>query len=190
MQWLVRLGSVAVLSGILGNALPAAAQEHPCPGQISATALRPLPPDASFNLAGRVDSDAERQLKAAVLAALQRSGRPVSDTPTHLLSWRGGIGVDSALPGRPSPFDELSSFHDSDDLHWMQDVPRLRRAPASAMRRRLNGIVELRERASGRVVWTAMLSCERHGSDQNALFGTLIGAVLPVLGQSVSARQF
>ena len=56
--------------------------------------------------------------------------------------------------------------------------------------RRLNGSVELRDRANGRVVWTAVLSCDRQGDDQAALIGTLVGAVVPAIGHTVAGRAF
>jgi hypothetical protein len=55
---------------------------------------------------------------------------------------------------------------------------------------RVSGVVELRERASGRVVWTALLSCKRHGADDAALFAHLAHAVAPFLGQAVAGRPF
>ncbi|MBX6743571.1 MAG: hypothetical protein IRY87_16170 [Acetobacteraceae bacterium] len=184
LRLLAALGFGAALS----VAWPAAAQ-HPCPGYVSAIALRPVPHDATFNIAGRVDSDAERALRDAVLAELRRQGRHVSDQPTHLLSWRGGLSRDEAGQyGMNEP--ETGPFHESDDLHWMQDVPSRRSRRAMPGPIRLNGTVELRERASGRVVWTAMLSCERHGADQDALIGMLTSAIVPLIGQSVTGRPF
>jgi hypothetical protein len=176
---------------------PPAAAQHPCPGHISATTLRPVPRDASFGIALRGDGDIERALRDRAVVALRESGRRVADPPSHVLSWRGGLSMDGAASAPlPSLYGPIDSFQDSDDLHWMQDVPRLRRrdgggggggAPATV---RLNGVVELRERASGRVVWTALVSCDRHGNDQAALIGTLVGAVVPLIGQTVSGRGF
>ena len=95
----------------------------------------------------------------------------------------------------PSLYGPADRFQDSDDLSWVQDVPRLGRrgggggggAPGTV---RLNGVVELRERATGRVVWTAVISCDRNGNDQGALIGTLAAAVVPLIGQTVGGRSF
>lgn len=180
---LAALGFCAALSA----AWPAAAQ-HSCPGYVSAVALRPVPRDASINVAGRADSDAERALRDAVLAELRRQGRHVADQPAYLLSWRGGLSRDEAGPGGTQE-PETGPFHESDDLHWMQDVPSRRRRAAPGPVR-LNATVELRERASGRVVWTAMLSCERRGADQDALVGLLTSVIIPLIGESVTGRPF
>jgi hypothetical protein len=187
------LALTLLAAGIAGVAAPAAAQ-HPCPGHISATALRPVPRDATFGIALRGDEDIERALRDRTLAALRESERRVAEAPSHVLSWRGGLSMNGAasapLPSLHGPAD---SFQDSDDLRWMQDVPRLGRrgagggAPGTV---RLNGVVELRERASGRVVWTALLSCDRHGDDRAALIATLVGAVVPLIGQTVGGRSF
>lgn len=182
----------AALPLLLLGMAPAAAQ-HPCPGQISATALRPVPADARYGIALSDDGPTQRQLRDTLFALLRRTGHQVGDPPTHVLSWRGGLnaagGGRSGL-GTDLLFNERDSFHDSDDLHWMQDVPRTRRAAPPPADRRLSGSVELREVASGRVVWTAVLSCQRQGDDQTALIGALAAAVVPVIGQTVSGRPF
>jgi hypothetical protein len=185
---------VLVAAGIASTVAPAAAQ-HPCPGHISATALRAVPRDAAFGIALRGDADIERALRDRALAALRESGRRVGDPPSHVLSWRGGLSMDGAAAAPPpSLHGPADSFQDSDDLHWMQDVPRLGRRGGGGQGAsgtvRLNGVVELRERASGRVVWTALLSCDRHGDDRAALIATLVGAVVPLIGQTVGGRSF
>ncbi len=180
---------------LFGAAAPARAQ-HPCPGHISATALRPLPADASFGIALASDEEVQRALRQAALGALRAAGRRVAereDAATHLLSWRGGLGTNGEAPSVPSLYGPIDSFHDSDDLHWMQDVPRGRAAgrARSAARLRLTGVVELHERASGRVAWVAVLSCDRRATgDRDALIGALVGAVVPLIGQSASGRPF
>src|SRR2546422_913244 len=52
------------------------------------------------------------------------------------------------------------------------------------------GIALRNDDATGRVVWTAVLSCDRQGDDQAALIGTLVGAVVPAIGQTVAGRAF
>jgi hypothetical protein len=183
-----------VAAGIASTVAPAAAQ-HPCPGHISATALRAVPRDAAFGIALRGDADIERALRDRALAALRAAGRRVADPPSHVLSWRGGLSMDGAAAAPPpSLHGPADGFQDSDDLHWMQDVPRLGRRGSSSQGApgtvRLNGVVELRERAGGRVVWTALLSCDRHGDDRAALIATLVGAVVPLIGQTVGGRSF
>ena len=108
---------------------------------------------------------------------LRQSYRPGATFPG------GGRGND------PFGFRDADNNRDSDDLGWMQDVSRTGRRGAVPVRR-LNGSVELRDRASGRVVWTAILSCDRQGDDQAALIGTLVGAVVPAIGQTVAGRAF
>jgi hypothetical protein len=175
-------------AAVVAAPVPAVAQ-HPCPGHISATALRPLPPGASFGVALSSDDELQLALRDHVLAALRGAGLRVADPPSHVLSWRGGLsrnGVDAAPRSLYGPED---SFRDSDDLRWMQDVPRIRRRP-SAQPVRLNAVVELRERESSRVVWTAVISCARQGGDRAALMATLTGAVIPLIGRSAAGQPF
>ncbi len=181
-----RLAGIAALATLL--AAPAARAQHPCPGHVSATALRPVPATASIMLGGRADSEAERGVRAAVTEALRRSGHPVAEQADYVLSWRGGMVREDAAGAGPMLFAEPDNFHDSDDLHWMQDVPRARRGAPPAQR--LAGVVELRERAGNRVVWTAVFSCARQGNDQAALVGTLAAAIIPLVGQAAAGRPF
>ena len=80
------------------------------------------------------------------------------------------------------------TFRDGDDISWAQNVPRAggRQIPTL----RVSGVVELRERSSNRVVWTAVLSCERRGTDDVALFAHLANAVAPWIGQPLAGRPF
>lgn len=182
-----RLAGIAALATLL--AAPAARAQHPCPGHVSATALRPVPATASIMLGGRADSEAERGVRAAVTEALRRSGHPVAEQADYVLSWRGGMVREDAAGAGPMLFAEPDNFHDSDDLHWMQDVPRMSQRPQRGPAR-LSGFVELRDRESRRVVWTAVVSCERQGFDQAALFGVLTSAVVPLIGRSANAQRF
>jgi hypothetical protein len=179
--------------GLLLLAAPARAQ-HPCPGHLSATALGAVPANATFGAALGSDTPVQMALRDRLFEALRRAGQRVGDPPTHVLSWRGGLSQGFAGGAGTSRadllFDDRNSFQDSDDLHWMQDVPRTRRAPRAPAALRLNATVELRDVRSGRVVWVAVLSCDRQGEDQGALIGTLVGAVVPAIGQTVSARPF
>ncbi len=187
----MRTMSIAAL--LLAALLPAgeALAQPACPGHLSATALQPVPRDAAYGIALSSDDATSRALREQVFAALRTAGKRVGEPATHVLSWRGSIGTNGAAGRTPDPFrfDDSDRFHDSDDLHWMQDVPRIARRGASPVRR-LNGSVELRDRATGRVVWTAVISCDRQGNDQAALIGTLVGAVVPVIGQTVAGRAF
>jgi hypothetical protein len=178
----------AVVALLLG-AVPAALAQSVCPGRISANAFAPVPRDAAIAVPDRPGgSPSEQRLRRAVLAALQGAGRRVAADAPFILSWRGGVSAEGDNSGGFADTLQGRSFRDSDDLSWVQQVPRAggRRVPVL----RINGVVELRERASGRVVWTAVLSCERHGTDDEALFGHLATAVAPLLGQGVAGRPF
>jgi hypothetical protein len=170
-----------------GQALAQAA----CPGHLSATALAPVPRDAVYGVALRNDDATGRALRDQVFAALRATGHRVGEPATHVLSWRGSLSTDGIGRGGSDPFSfrDSDNNRDGDDLGWMQDVPRNRRGGAVPARR-LNGSVELRDRASGRVIWTAVISCDRQGDDQAALIGTLVGAVVPAIGQTVAGRAF
>jgi hypothetical protein len=184
-----------LLAGSLATWLatgPAVAQGGACPGHLSATALSPVPRDAVYGIALANDDATGRALRDRLFAALRASGHRVGEPATHVLSWRGSVSTGNGGGGRgndPFGFRDADNNRDSDDLGWMQDVSRTGRRGAVPVRR-LNGSVELRDRASGRVVWTAILSCDRQGDDQAALIGTLVGAVVPAIGQTVAGRAF
>jgi hypothetical protein len=162
-----------------------------CPGHLSATALSAVPPDAVYGIALRNGDATGRALRDQLFAALRASGRKVGEPATHVLAWRGSVSTDGGSQGGSDPFSfrDADNNRDSDDLGWMRDVPRTQRRGAVPVRR-LNGGVELRDRASGRVVWTAVLSCDRQGDDMAALIGTLVGAVVPAIGHTVAGRAF
>ncbi|MBR0681229.1 hypothetical protein GXW74_12105 [Roseomonas eburnea] len=177
----------AVALGLLSGVSPAAAQGV-CPGRVSANAFAPIPRDAAIAVPNRTQTESERRLRGAVLAALANVNRRVADNAPFVLSWRGGISVEGDNFGGFGDTMQDRTFRESDDLSWTSDVPRMggRRIPTL----RVSGVVELRERASGRVVWTAVLSCQRHGTDDEALFSHLATAVAPLIGQSAAGRPF
>ncbi|WP_431271295.1 hypothetical protein [Dankookia sp. P2] len=182
------ISAAALLAALLGSGQAVA--QPACPGHLSATALAPVPRDAVYGVALRNDDATGRALRDQVYAALRAAGRRVGEPATHVLSWRGSLSTDGGRGGAdPFSFRDADNNRDGDDLGWMRDVPRNRRGGAVPARR-LNGSVELRDRASGRVVWTAVLSCDRQGDDQAALIGTLVGAVVPAIGQTVAGRAF
>jgi hypothetical protein len=173
---------------LLLGATPTFAQSA-CPGRLSANAFAPVPRDAAIAVPDRAGgSPNEGRLREAILAALRGSGRQVRADAPFILSWRGGISQEGGSARGFGDTMQDRTFREGDDLTWAHDVPRFggRQMPTL----RVSGIVELRERASGRVVWTAVLSCERHGTDDQVLFGHLATAVAPLIGQSVAGRPF
>lgn len=184
----VPLAALALMVGALAAA-PAAVAQSACPGRISANAFAPVPRDAAIAVPDRPGgSPNEMRLRRAVLAALQGSGRRVAPDAPFILSWRGGVSAEGDNFGGFGDTMQDRSFRDSDDLSWAQNVPRAggRRVPVL----RVSGVVELRDRAANRVIWTAVVTCERHGTDDEALFGHLANAVAPLIGQSVAGRPF
>lgn len=177
----------ALAGAMLGPAAPVLAQSV-CPGRLSANVFAPIPRDAAIAVPNRTQTENERRLRGAVLGALAGVGRRVADDAPYVLSWRGGISAEGDNFGGFADTMQGRTFRESDDLSWTSEVPRMggRRVPTL----RVSGVVELRERASGRVVWTAVLSCQRHGTDDEALFGHLATAVAPLIGQPAAGRPF
>jgi len=175
--------------GTLGGS-PATAAQHPCPGHLSATALEPVPAGSLFGTTLSDESPTQHLLRERLFESLRATGHKLGDPPTHLLSWRGILGTSGVAGGLADRLQhDMGSHHDSDDLRWMQALPRSRLHAAPAARW-LHAVVELRARESEHVVWIAVLSCERHGSDPEALAETLIGAVVPAIGHTVTIQPF
>ncbi|WP_165838778.1 hypothetical protein [Roseicella frigidaeris] len=184
-------GLLAALLGPVAALGQGAAAQGACPGHLSATALAPLPRDAVLGIALRSDDATSRALRDAAEAALREAGHRVGEPATHRLSWRGSLSAPGGGRGGSDPFSfrDADNNPDGDDLSWMRDLsPRSRRGATPPQR--LTGSVELRDRATGRVIWTALLSCDRQGSDQGALIRTLVGAVVPAIGETVAGRAF
>ncbi|WP_424138707.1 hypothetical protein [Roseomonas chloroacetimidivorans] len=168
------------------------ADMHPCPGYISANAVRPLPPDARIDVRPTSDSRIDRALREQALFALRAAGRNVGEPATHVLSWRGSLDVQEGASSLPELYGSAEASQGSDDLRWLENLPRQpwRRRAAPPVKLRLDAFVELRDVASGRIVWTGVLSCERRGGDQDALIGVLSRAVAPTVGQTILGREF
>jgi hypothetical protein len=184
--------AAALVLGLLLLA-PTLALAQACPGSISATTLRPVPPGAAIAVPGRIDSPQEHQMQEAAIAALRRAGRGVAQDAALVLSWRGGFIADG--PGRDGLTLEdvhgIPTVRDSDELSWVQLAPRLATRPsAPPAPPRLMATLEVRDRATGRVTWTAMLSCTRHEPDDRRFFSALADAVVPLIGQTVAGRPF
>jgi hypothetical protein len=179
------LGALA-LAGVVAAA-PAGAQSV-CPGRLSANAFAPVPRNAAIAVPDRTGTENERRLRDSVIAALRTAGRQVNADAPYILSWRGGISQEGGTQLGFGDTMQDRTFRDGDDISWAQNVPRAggRQMPTL----RVSGVVELRERSSNRVVWTAVLSCERHGTDDAALFAHLANAIAPWIGQPLAGRPF
>ncbi|MBP0465293.1 hypothetical protein J5Y09_15315 [Roseomonas sp. PWR1] len=180
----IRFITAAVLAAC---AAPAFAQDT-CPGRLSANAFAPVPRTAAIAVPDRAQSENERRMRAAVLGALATSGRRVAADAPYILSWRGGVSTEGDNFGGFADTMQDRTFREGDDLSWAHDAPRMGGRRVASVR--VSGVVELRDRASGRVVWTAVLSCTRHGTDDEALFAHLANAVAPWIGQAVAGRPF
>ena len=177
-----------LLAAMALGATPAVAQSV-CPGRISAQAFSPVPRDAAIAVPDRPGGSAnERALRGAVLGALANAGRRVDPNGPFILSWRGGITAEGDNFGGFNDRSSGRTFRESDDITWTQDVPRMGGRTVPTVR--VTGTVDLRERSTQRIVWTAFINCNRQGRDDAALFGFLANAVAPHIGQPASGRPF
>ncbi len=177
-----------LLAAMLSGAAPAFAQS-PCPGQISANVFAPVPRNAAVAVPDRPGgSPGERALREAVLAALANAGRQVDANAPYILSWRGGVSVEGDNFGGFNDRTSGRTFRESDDFSWTHDVPRMGGRTVPTLR--VTGTVDLRERATQRIVWTAFVSCNRQGRDDAAFFAFLANAVAPHIGQPAAGLPF
>jgi hypothetical protein len=176
------------LGALLLGAAPAFAQS-PCPGQISANVFAPVPRDAAIAVPDRPGGGPnDRMLREAVLAALTQAGRRVEANAPYILSWRGSTSVEGDNFGGFNDRASGRTFRESDDVTWTQNVPRAGGRTVPTLR--VTGTVDLRERSTQRIVWTAFISCNRHGQDDAALFAFLANAVAPFIGRPAAGRPF
>src|SRR3954471_10227810 len=133
-EWTDPMRTMTIAALLLAAVLPAgqALAQAACPGHLSATALSPVPRDAVYGIALRNDDATGRALRDRLYAALRASGHKVGEPATHVLSWRGNLSADGGRGGGSDPFSfrDADNNRDSDDLGWMQDVPRNRRRGA------------------------------------------------------------
>lgn len=181
------LPSIAFAALLLGAA-PAFAQS-PCPGRISANVFAPVPRDAAIAVPDRPGGGPnDRMLREAVLGALANAGRRVDANAPYILSWRGGTSIEGDNFGAMQDDRPGRTFRESDDITWTHNVPRMGGRTVPTLR--VSGTIDLRERTTQRIVWTAFITCNRQGRDDRALFAFLANAVAPHLGQPAAGRPF
>ncbi|MBR0652615.1 hypothetical protein GXW78_23360 [Roseomonas terrae] len=177
-----------LFAALLFGATPAFAQSA-CPGRISANVFAPVPRDAAVAVPERPGGGPnDRRLREAVLGALATAGRRVDANAPYILSWRGGTSIEGDNFGGFNDRSSGRTFRESDDISWTQNVPRAggRNVPTI----RVSGTVDLRERATQRIVWTAVITCSSQARDDASLFTFLANAVMPHIGQAAAGRPF
>jgi hypothetical protein len=179
---------LTAFAAIALGATPALSQSS-CPGRISANVFAPVPANAAIAVPDRAGgSPSERALREAAVAALAAAGRRVDANAPYILSWRGGTSIEGDNFGGFNDNRSGRTFRESDDITWAQNVPRAGGRTIPTLR--VSGTVDLRERATGRVVWTAVLNCNRQGQDDPALFALLARTVAPLIGEPAAGRTF
>jgi hypothetical protein len=175
----------AALAAALLLAPGLAAAQSLCPGHVSASAAAAVPAGARIDLQLSNDGPTQLRVREVVRAALRERGFQVADRPDFVLAWRGRAALGG---GTGFEIESRDMFRDSDDFGWLGASPSLtRRDPRPAPVMRLNAVLELREAASRRVVWTAVVSCERRGTDEQ-LARYLTQVLAPLIGRTVSGQ--
>lgn len=157
-----------------------------CPGHVSASAAGAVPAGARLDLQLSNDGPTQLRVREVVRAALRERGFQVTERPDFVLAWRGRAATQG---GGRFEIESRDMFRESDDFGWLGAAPSLTRRetrPAPVMR--LNAVLELREAASRRVVWTAVVSCERRGTEEQ-LARHLTQVLVPLIGRTVSGQS-
>lgn len=180
---------LTVFGALLLGTAPAFAQSI-CPGRISANVFAPVPHNVAIAVADRPGgSPSDIRLREAVLAALANAGRRVDANAPYVLSWRGGTSIEGDNFGAFQDNRPGRTFRESDDVTWAQNVPRAGGRTVPTIR--VSGTVDLRDRTTQRIVWTAFINCNRQGrGDEGALFTFLANVVAPYIGQPAAGRPF
>jgi len=186
----------------LAAALPAAAQSLVCPGRISARMSGEMPDKAAMLLAVKVPGDREIEIafRRAMFAALRRSDYIMGVPPTHFLVWQGNISrppVGPAPPRMDKPLTREERLgRELGEIVALPGMPRLEREtmPVAPDAGRIEGLVQLRELLTGRVIWNAELTCARtpimDEAAEAALVSTLVNTIVPAIGKTLRNKEF
>jgi hypothetical protein len=186
----------------LADALPAAAQSLVCPGRISARIGGEMPDKAAMLLAVKVPGDREIEVafRRALFAALRRNDYIMGVPPTHFLIWQGNIsrppiGAPPPKAERPLVREEQLG-RETGEIVALPGMPTLDRDAMSFRpdTLRIEGLVQLRELLTGRVIWNAELTCARatlvDEGTEAALVSTLVNAIVPAIGKTLRNKEF
>jgi hypothetical protein len=157
-----------------------------CPGHVSASAAAAIPAGARMDLQLNNDGPTQLRVREVVRTALRERGFQVAERPDFVLAWRGRAAMGG---GGGFEIETRDMFRESDDFGWLGGAPHVvRRDPRPAPSIRLNAVLELREAATRHVVWTAVVSCDRQGTDEQ-LARYLTGVLVPLIGRTVSGQR-
>ena len=176
----------AALAAVLLLAPAFAGAQSLCPGHVSASAAGTVPAGARMDLQLNNDGPTQIRVREVVRDVLRERGFQVAERPDFVLAWRG-----RAAPGGGGGFEieTRDMFRESDDFGWLGGAPHVvRRDPRPAPVMRLNAVLELREAATRRVVWTAVVSCDRQGTDEQ-LARYLAEVLGSLIGRTVSGQR-
>ena len=181
-------------------AAPAAqAQNMVCPGRISARMSGEMPEKVTMLLAVKAPGDREIEVdfRRALFAALRRSEFIMGVPPTHLLVWQGNIAR-PVIGAAPRKTDRALTRDDPlgrelGEIIALPGMPKLDRetVPLPADTARIEGLLQLRELLTGRVIWNAEVSCARSpAAEEPMLISILINAIVPTSGKTVRTKEF
>jgi hypothetical protein len=186
----------------LACAVPAAAQTAVCPGRISARLNGEMPDKAAMLLAVKVPGEREVEVafRRALFAALRRNDYILGVPPTHFLIWQGNIGrpaIGAPPPKTARPLTREEQLgRELGEIVALPGMPKLDRdaMPIAPDALRIEGLVQFRELLTGRVIWSAEVTCARSPvideSAEAMLVSTLVNAIVPAIGKTLRNKEF
>ena len=179
-------------------------------GELSSSDLRPVPPNPVFDVLIYDDTAQNLAFRKQFLAALQKAGYKTADiAPLEFsfatsITWREARLRELENQRRRNKFvyvGEASSPDASDPVlgnesgrdifgDYRSRPPRIPPSISNAQQDRLDISVELRDRKSGHILWTADLALPLLEMDRARITRSIIGPIIQAIGRDVTHKPF
>ena len=205
--YVIAFALLSVSSALVVGAQPAHAQWQ---GELSSSLVAKLPLEQRFTVVIYDDTDANLTFRRQFLAALAKTGRTVSEEANLVFTFTAGITWRperlrelEAQRRRRYPVDqEEASFPFDRESNLTADTrpllfgdrrlgpPRIEPSISNRDRDRLDIAVELRDRATSRLFWTADLALPLLSYDRERIARSIIGPIIAAIGEDRTRQRF
>ena len=206
----LHLFAVALIACGMAGTAPAQSLLPGWKGEISSSDLRRLPPNPVFDVTIYDDTEQNLAFRRQFLEALAKAGYKTADNaPLEFsfatsITWREARLRELENQRRRNKFVDVdeASFPDSSDPvlgnesgrdifgDYRSRPPRIPSSISNAQQDRLDITVELRDRDSGHILWTADLALPLLEMDRARITRSIIGPIIRAIGRNVQHKPF